>query len=506
MSSNLTSSATSPLISFPLKLERCTIAFMKLLISIYFYILATIQFGLLLGVYHYYRSQHTIRPSLYWMSSLVVSIVGLITFGTGIVTLTDIAHPEFNFTVANTLFFIAATLQFLFCRSLVHPIGRRLQVFFIALTITFLLVFEYMRAYGSFEMRTALMCFISITFFIFQIIQLRKKRKSTPSQQLAYLQYATTAELLFALGRFLVLVASSVSISRVDQLPQILILFTVAQMVMSALSYIAIGGYWAERIAKESARAGLENEEIRGLLIEREGLIASLLKANKTTATGALSASIAHELNQPLGASSLNIQFLQKKLAEGGIDPDLEKDILNTLLFDNQRAANIIKSLRAIFSESQLDAERVDLNELIDLVLQITKPEIQSKNIQIVLKSGSNVIANVNRGEVQQVILNLINNAIQALEDSSQTHRKMTIETQAQSNGLEFSIADNGEGVSVEHQSHLFELLSGSKKTGMGLGLWLCQHIVTRHGGRIRYEGAIGGGAQFRVFLPSETI
>ena len=320
------------------------------------------------------------------------------------------------------------------------------------------------------------------------------------------MQYATTAELLFALGRFLVLVASSVSISRVDQLPQILILFTVAQMVMSALSYIAIGGYWAERIAKESARAGLENEEIRGLLIEREGLIASLLKANKTTATGALSASIAHELNQPLGASSLNIQFLQKKLAEGGIDPGLEKDILETLLADNQRAANIIKSLRAIFSESQLDAERVDLNELIDLVLQITKPEIQSKNIQIVLKSGSNVIANVNRGEVQQVILNLINNAIQALEDSSQTHRKMTIETQAQSNGLEFSIADNGEGVSVEHQSHLFELLSGSKKTGMGLGLWLCQHIVTRHGGRISYADAAGGGAKFTIFLPNEPI
>jgi signal transduction histidine kinase len=350
------------------------------------------------------------------------------------------------------------------------------------------------------------MCLLSITFFVFQIFALRKKRKSAPSLQLAYLQYATTGELLFALGRFLVLVATTASITRLDQLPQTLILFTVAQMVMSALSYIAIGGYWAERIARESARAGLENEEIRGLLLEREGLIASLLKANKTAATGALSASIAHELNQPLGASALNIQFLQKKLSEGGIDPSLEKDILKVLLSDNQRAANIIKSLRAIFSESKLDAEMVDVNDLVDSVLQIAKPEIHSKNIQIVLKSNSRVIANVNRSEVQQVILNLINNAIQALEASSQIHRKISIQIQALSNGFEFSIADNGEGVSVENQPHLFELFSGSKKTGMGLGLWLCQHIVSRHGGLIGYEEAVGGGAQFRVFLPSEAV
>ena len=496
----------SPYLFGPLFSWRCTMVFMKLLIAIYFYILATIQFGLLLGVYHYYRSQSAIRPSLYWMSSLVVSIVGLVIFGTGTIMLTDVTHPGFNFTLANTLFFIAAALQFLFCRSLVQPIGRRLQIFFIISSIIFLLVFEYMRAYGNFEMRTVLMCLLSITFFVFQIFALRKKRKSAPSLQLAYLQYATTGELLFALGRFLVLVATTASITRLDQLPQTLILFTVAQMVMSALSYIAIGGYWAERIARENARAGLENEEIRGLLLEREGLIASLLKANKTAATGALSASIAHELNQPLGASALNIQFLQKKLSEGGIDPSLEKDILKVLLSDNQRAANIIKSLRAIFSESKLDAEMVDVNDLVDSVLQIAKPEIHSKNIQIVLKSNSRVIANVNRSEVQQVILNLINNAIQALEASSQIHRKISIQIQALSNGFEFSIADNGEGVSVENQPHLFELFSGSKKTGMGLGLWLCQHIVSRHGGLIGYEEAVGGGAQFRVFLPSEAV
>jgi signal transduction histidine kinase len=79
------------------------------------------------------------------------------------------------------------------------------------------------------------------------------------------------------------------------------------------------------------------------------------------------------------------------------------------------------------------------------------------------------------------------------------------IEVHGQSSGFEICVADNGVGVSVENQPHLFELLSGNKKTGMGLGLWLCQHIVTRHGGRISYEDAIGGGAQFRIFLPSEA-
>ena len=104
-----------------------------------------------------------------------------------------------------------------------------------------------------------------------------------------------------------------------------------------------------------------------------------LLKVNKTVATGALSASIAHELNQPLGASYLNIQFLQKKLAEGSLTAEQNQEVLSALLSDNQRAANIIRSLRSIFSDGKIGAEQVDLDELIEAVLKITKPEIQSK-------------------------------------------------------------------------------------------------------------------------------
>jgi len=274
---------------------------------------------------------------------------------------------------------------------------------------------------------------------------------------------------------------------------------------MNTLSYIAIGGYWAERIAISNAKSELENQEIRGLLQEREKLISSLLKANKTAATGALSASIAHELNQPLGASSLNIQFLQKKLAEGTITPEIEADVLKTLLQDNQRAATIIRSLRSVFAEEAGDLAKVDLGEIVSDVLNITKSEILSKKIQIVRSIEAHLIVQTNRSEIQQVLLNLINNAIQALAVSQQLQKKIFIEGRLTHFGVEISISDNGDGISPQAQSNLFELLADSQKKGMGLGLWLCKHIVTRHGGTISFESHPSGGAKFIVKLPLKS-
>ncbi len=477
---------------------------MKLLIALYFYILATIQLGLLLGIYHYYRSQSTVRPSSYWMGSLVVSILALTTFGTGIVAIEDVSKPEFNFTIANSLFYIAAVLQFLFCRSLNKPISRRLKYAFLLSVLIFIPSFEWMRLHGTFESRTAIICVITGFFFILQIFQLRTKRKTTPSQQLIYLQYATTAELFFAIGRLSVVIASGFTIRQVEQIPQLLILLTIMQIVMNTLAYIAIGGYWSERIALASAQSQNENEEIKSLLIERENLISNLLKANKTAATGALSASIAHELNQPLGASQLNIQFLQKKLSEGHLTTEQNQEILTALLADNQRATNIIQSLRSIFSDGKIGVERIDITELVESVLKIAKPEIQAKSLQVVLRLESKSLIKANRGEIQQLLLNLINNAIQALSESTRAPRILQIESRDVPEGVQLLVSDNGSGVPIDTQAHLFELLSNSnKRSGMGLGLWLCHHIVSRHGGRIHYQDTPSGGAEFIVFLPS---
>lgn len=480
---------------------------MKLLIALYFYMLATIQLGLLLGVYHYFRSQSVIKPSPFWMRSLVVSILALIIFGTGILTIENIEKPEFNFTIANTLFYIAAIFQLLFCRSLNGPISKRIQYGFAASVIIFIPFFEYMRLHGTYEMRTVFMCIVGALFFIWQIAQLRRKRKVESSRQLMYLQYATSAELFFSLGRLAILFASGLTIRHVEQIPQILILLTITQLVMNTLSYIALGGYWAEKIALANAKSQNENQEIKALLTERENLISSLLKANKTAATGALSASIAHELNQPLGASQLNIQFLQMKLADGNMDRAQYEEVLSSLLSDNQRSSKIIQSLRSIFSDEKIGSELVDINELVESVLNIAKAELSAKKIQMVLRLSATKLVNINRGEIQQVILNLVNNAVQVLSEQGDRVKTLHIESLNTEEGIELLVTDNGPGINAETQAHLFELLASSnKKAGMGLGLWLCHHIISRHNGRIQYRDAMGGGAQFIISLPQEQL
>jgi C4-dicarboxylate-specific signal transduction histidine kinase len=278
-----------------------------------------------------------------------------------------------------------------------------------------------------------------------------------------------------------------------------------AWLGISILSYVAVLGYWLEKLSIENNQVVSENEKITGLLKEKERLIYGLMKANKTAATGALSASIAHELNQPLGASNLNIQFLKMKLEKGVLNPELGKEILDSLEEDNKRAATIVKSLRSIFNDSNSSAEQVLVSGLITKVLDIVTPELRSKNIQIQLRVEDGLLIRVNSAEIEQVLLNLLNNAGQSLANSGTLQRRISIEATKVKKSVRLSISDNGGGVSTEFRPQLFDLLSTTKQSGMGLGLWLCKHIVTRYGGSIHYEDALGGGATFVVDLPSAT-
>jgi signal transduction histidine kinase len=470
---------------------------MKYANEIFFFVFALILWGLLYGSRFIFTLGKASQSEKLWLTALTLTATSFTLF-----TLASTISLSL-LTLANTCF-IANFIYFgLFCRSLNSPIPKNVNILVLAGLLVFAALFEYLRQNGFFIQRVGLISLIAALCFVWELRELRCL-KEIRSNQLRFLNYTIAIELALTIARITTLyIDGGLSTPNLYQEGVISSSIRWAWLGISILSYVAVLGYWLEKISIEKAQAIQESSKIIALLKEKERLIYGLLKANKTSATGALSASIAHELNQPLGASNLNIQFLKMKLEKGVINPELGKEILDSLEADNHRAATIVKSLRSIFTEGDSSAEEVQLGHLISKVLDIVTPELRSKNIQIQLRVDDQLMVKVNPAEIEQVILNLINNAIQALANSGTLQRRITIEATKSSQSARLSISDNGDGVSTEFKPQLFELLSTTKQSGMGLGLWLCKHIITRYGGTIFYEDAVSGGATFVFELPS---
>jgi signal transduction histidine kinase len=470
---------------------------MKYANEIFFLVLALVLWGLLYGSRFILSSDKDAQSKKLWLTALTLTASSFTLFALASTISLSLL------TLANT-FFVASFIYFgLFCRSLNASIPKNVNILVIAFLLCFAVLFEYLRQKGLFVERVGLISLIGASCFIWELKELRRL-KEIGSTQLRFLVYTIAIELVLTFTRLVALfIDGGLSTPSLYQEGVMSASIRWAWLAISILSYVAVLGYWLEKLSIENIQVASENEKITGLLKEKERLIYGLMKANKTAATGALSASIAHELNQPLGASNLNIQFLKMNLEKGVINPELGKEVLDSLEEDNKRAAAIVKSLRSIFTEVDSNAKEVQLDSLIDRVLDIVKPELKSKNIQIQLQVDDGLLVRVNSSEIEQVILNLLNNAIQALGNSGTLQRRIAINATKDEHFIHLSVSDNGAGVPDEFKSHLFELLSTTKQTGMGLGLWLCKHIVTRYGGSIHYEDAAGGGARFVVKLPA---
>jgi signal transduction histidine kinase len=469
---------------------------MKYANEIFFLVFAVIAWGLLYGSRFILTLGKASQAEKLWLIALTLTASSLTLFAAASTLSLSLL------TLANTCF-IASFIYFgLFCRSLNIPIKKNVHFIIFAGLLIFAAVFEYLRQNGLFIQRVGLISLIGASCFVWELKELRRI-KEIKSTQLRFLVYTIAIELALTIARLVALyIDGGLSTPNLYQEGVVSSSIRWAWLGITILSYVAVLGYWLEKISLEKAQVIQESSRMSALLKEKERLIYGLLKANKTVATGALSASIAHELNQPLGASNLNIQFLKMKLEKGVINPELGKEILDSLEADNQRAASIVKSLRSIFIEGESNAEKVRIGDLLAKVLDIVTPELKSKNIQIQLQVDDRLAIYVNPAEIEQVILNLLNNAIQALANSGTLLRRIAIEISQSGQMVRLGISDNGGGVSTEFRPQLFELLSTTKQSGMGLGLWLCKHIVTRYGGAIHYEDALGGGATFAFEMP----
>ncbi|HWH49140.1 MAG TPA: MASE1 domain-containing protein [Burkholderiales bacterium] len=228
-----------------------------------------------------------------------------------------------------------------------------------------------------------------------------------------------------------------------------------------------------------------------------------LMHLSRVVMLGELSGSLAHELNQPLTAILSNAQAAQRLLAKDRIDTQELRDILKDIVDEDRRAGEVIRRLRALFKKSGTQFQRLSANELVNEVLALSRGDVLTRNIEVVTNLAPQAVDTYgDRIQLQQVLLNLINNACEAM-DVAGSARTLTIKTAPTADGyVTIFVIDSGAGLPAERTARLFTPFFTTKPHGLGLGLSISRSIVTAHGGHLLARNNPQRGATFRVLLP----
>jgi C4-dicarboxylate-specific signal transduction histidine kinase len=236
-------------------------------------------------------------------------------------------------------------------------------------------------------------------------------------------------------------------------------------------------------------------------------LQAQLAHANRLATMGQLTASIAHEINQPIGAARNNAHAALRFLALQ--PPDLTEvgDALDGVVSETYRAVEIIGRIRDQTRKSRAQMVRVDVNDAIEQVITLVRGELINGEIAIQTRLGDDLLpARGDRVQLQQVLLNLILNAIEAIASDNQQERVLQITTQPHSTGsLLVEVGDSGPGISRADRERVFESFYSTKAGGVGIGLSICRSIIDAHGGRLWTDAREPRGAVVRFTLPVDS-
>jgi two-component system NtrC family sensor kinase len=224
-----------------------------------------------------------------------------------------------------------------------------------------------------------------------------------------------------------------------------------------------------------------------------------LVQSEKLSAIGKFVAGVAHELNNPLTAVVGFSEVLKR-----GAEDEKNRHYSDTILKAALRCRKIVQSLLSFARREQSERKLVCLNRLIEMVLEIVGYSLRTNNIEVVTQLEPNLpLALVDGGQIQQVLLNIINNAQEAIEAGSQTGR-IQIVTETRTPSIRITIRDNGPGIPREHLRRIFDPFFTTKEVGKGtgLGLSLCYGYIKEHGGTITPSSQLGKGATFLIELP----
>lgn len=231
---------------------------------------------------------------------------------------------------------------------------------------------------------------------------------------------------------------------------------------------------------------------------------ATLRHMTRVSLLGQMSASIAHQLNQPLASILANAEAARRMIARTPVDVDELRAICDDIVSADQMAAQVIGRLGALFKRSERASAPLEFDALVRDTLDLVRTELSMRHVEAQVSLGS-APARVDgdRVQLQQLLLNLIINAADAMADVPEARRRLGLATEYEDGQICLAVADQGPGIAPADLTRIFEPFWSNKESGMGMGLPICKSIVLAHHGRIEVGNAPQGGAVFRAILPA---
>jgi len=229
-----------------------------------------------------------------------------------------------------------------------------------------------------------------------------------------------------------------------------------------------------------------------------------LAHVNRVTTMGQLTASIAHEVNQPLAAVIANAEACLSWLDRETPNLDAARRSVNWIIDDGNRASEVIRRVRALARKTSLEKVPLDINGVISETLGLVQRELIGHRVSLRTELASALPAVLgDRVQLQQLIINLVMNGIEAMQSVTDRPRELVVRSrQDETQQVLVSVMDCGVGISAENAGRLFNAFFTTKPSGMGMGLPICRSIVEAHGGRLSAAANAGPGATFQFVLP----
>lgn len=472
---------------------------MQALNQLFFGLFSLILAGLFLGTFRIQATGTHVHFREYWLLS-----VGLRALAFAIWSMAPFIGLPFLTLAAACFLGSAACLAILF-RSWNRVVERHVIIIVLIALIIATLIFEFFRQQpDSFVFRMNVITFSSMVVSIWELAELREKIKKESTYLLKAIfgiTFAQVAMTIFTAVMSNIYTPVNITHAAENQSQSLLVMWVTLSLHL--IIYMFIGSYLYQKLVINEDKISKEKEIIENLLVERNALINTLMLANRAASTGALSATLAHELSQPLAATMINGKLLQKIVEKIELDNAEFSQIIENIITDNRRASNIVFSLKNIFKQAKIELEKIDFVQALEELRPILMPQLKVKGVKLISRINYSPLIDINVSEFHQVIVNIANNSVEAMESVNTPEKCIVLESRRNESMLEIIITDNGPGIPAELHDSLFELMKTTKESGTGLGLWLSKHIIEqRHGGKIRFSPSVVHGAEIIIELP----